>query len=147
MTRSIGWGVLSETPGREVVMGAVTEQWEADVVFRALSPDAFARFAVPGLVKIVWTLRADPETAASSVLMTETRAVATDDESRRRFHRYWTIFSPGIIVIRRIALRLARRDAERRAADRGTAGDRRGTAGKLARNRAPGLPLIGRRAP
>jgi hypothetical protein len=34
LTKSIGWGVLAEIPGREVVMGAVTQPWYADVVFR-----------------------------------------------------------------------------------------------------------------
>jgi hypothetical protein len=34
MTKSIGWGVLAEVPGREIVMGAVTQPWHANVVFR-----------------------------------------------------------------------------------------------------------------
>ena len=39
LTKSIGWGVVAEVPGREVVMGAVTQPWYANVVFRPLSPD------------------------------------------------------------------------------------------------------------
>ena len=58
--RAMGWGVLAEIPGREIVMGAVTQPWEADVVFRPLPSAEFAAFAEPGFVKIVWTLRADP---------------------------------------------------------------------------------------
>lgn len=58
--QALGWGVLHDDPGREVVMGAVTRPWEADVVFRALAPDAFASFAEPGYAKVVWALRADP---------------------------------------------------------------------------------------
>ena len=58
--KSIGWGVLADVAGREVVMGAVTQPWQADVVFRPLPPDAFAAFDEPDYVKIVWTLRADP---------------------------------------------------------------------------------------
>ena len=34
LTTSIGWGVLAEVPGRELVMGAVTQPWKANVVFR-----------------------------------------------------------------------------------------------------------------
>ena len=34
--REIGWGTLAEIPGREIVMGAATQPWMADVVFRAL---------------------------------------------------------------------------------------------------------------
>ncbi len=45
--RSLGWGVLAEVPGREIVLGAVTQPWKANVVFRALSPEAFAAFAEP----------------------------------------------------------------------------------------------------
>ena len=57
--QSLGWGVLAEVPGREVVVGAVTKPWEANVTFRALPPDQFAAFNEPGYVKIAWTIRAD----------------------------------------------------------------------------------------
>lgn len=59
---AMGWGLLADVSGREVVVGAVTKPWEADVTFRALPPDAFAGFAEPGYVQIAWTLRADPGT-------------------------------------------------------------------------------------
>ena len=78
MAKSIGWGVLAEHPGREIVLGAVTQPWLADVVFRPLPPNAFSAFNEPGFVKIAWTLRADPVDEARSVFRTETRAVATD---------------------------------------------------------------------
>src|SRR6187402_972005 len=42
--QSLGWGVLAEVSDREVVVGAVTRPWEANVVFRALPPDQFATF-------------------------------------------------------------------------------------------------------
>ena len=57
LCRSLGWGVLAEIPGREIVMGAVTQPWKANVVFRAIAPDRFATFDEPDYVKIVWTLR------------------------------------------------------------------------------------------
>ncbi|HEV2714657.1 MAG TPA: hypothetical protein VGU64_05290, partial [Terriglobales bacterium] len=62
-----GWGVLADVPGRETILGAVTQPWVANVVFRALPPDDFATFHEPGYVKIVWTMRADPIGAAESV--------------------------------------------------------------------------------
>lgn len=114
--RAMGWGVLADVPGREIVFGAVTRPWEANVVFHALAPDAFTAFADPDYVKIVWTLRADPVGPGRSIFRTETRAVATDARARARFRRYWTMLSPGIIVIRRAALRPLKREAERRAA-------------------------------
>ena len=115
LVTSLGWGVLAEIPGREIVMGAVTQPWMANVVFRALPPDQFAAFDEPDYVKIVWTLRADPLGPAESMFRTETRAVATDPASRARFRRYWSFLSPGIILIRRLSLGPLKVDAERRA--------------------------------
>jgi len=118
-TQSLGWGVLADVPGREVVVGAVTKPWEANVTFRALPPDQFAAFKEPGYVKIVWTIRADPITASESVFRTETRAIATDPTARSRFRRYWSFLSPGIIVIRWALLGPVKTEAERRAREGG----------------------------
>jgi hypothetical protein len=119
--QSLGWGVLADVPGREVVMGAVTRPWEANVTFRALPPDQFAAFSEPGYVKIVWTLRADPVGPNASIFRTETRASTTDVGARLRFRRYWSFFSPGIVTIRWLLLLPLKEEAERRAtAARGT---------------------------
>ena len=115
LTKSIGWGVLAEVPGREVVMGAVTQPWHADVVFRPLPPHEFAAFNEPDYVKIVWTLRADATSPRDSVFRTETRVVTTDATARAKFRWYWARFSPGILLIRWLSLGPTRRDAERRA--------------------------------
>jgi hypothetical protein len=115
LTRSLGWGVLAEVPGREVVMGAVTQPWLADVVFRALPPEEFAGFDEPDFVKIIWTLRVDPAGSDRSIFRTETRVVATDAAATSKFRWYWARFSPGITLIRRLSLRPLRRDAEGRA--------------------------------
>jgi hypothetical protein len=85
------------------------------VTFRALSSEEFAAFREPGFVKIVWTLRADPVDAGTSIFRTETRAMATDAAARARFRRYWAFVSPGIALIRRLSLDPLRREAERRA--------------------------------
>jgi hypothetical protein len=113
--RAIGWGTLAEIPGREVVMGAATQPWKADVVFRELPPEHFAAFEEPGYVKIAWTLRADPTSAATSTFRTETRVVATDPTARAKFRCYWALASPGIVLIRWALLRPVKQEAERRA--------------------------------
>ena len=114
LTKSLGWGVLADVPGREVVMGAVTQPWQANVTFHALPPGEFAAFNTPGFVKIAWTLRADPIGPADSVFRTETRVIATDATARRKFRWYWTFLSPGIVVIRWMLLRPVKVEAERR---------------------------------
>src|SRR5690606_30107458 len=65
--QALGWGTLAEVPDRELVVGAVTKPWEADVTFQALPPDDFAAFSQPGFVKIAWTLRADPVDSETSI--------------------------------------------------------------------------------
>jgi hypothetical protein len=126
-TLSLGWGVLAEIEDREIVVGAVTKPWEANVIFRALPPGEFAAFNDPEFVKIVWTLRADPLHGGRSMFRTETRAVATDAAARARFRRYWSFASPGIGLIRLLSLRPLKREAERRAGGANVAGQ--GSAG------------------
>lgn len=121
LTTSVGWGVLGNVPGREVVMGAVTQRWKANVVFRALPPQEFAAFNEPKYLKIAWTLRADQIGPNESIFRTETRAIATDASARGKFRRYWSFLSPGIIVIRWMTLKPVKAEAERRVRDARTA--------------------------
>jgi hypothetical protein len=73
-------------------------------------------FDEPGYIKIAWTLRADATSGAESVFRTETRAIATDGTARAKFRRYWSLLSPGIIVIRWAMLQPLKAEAERRVA-------------------------------
>jgi hypothetical protein len=111
----LGWGVLSDRAGREIVLGAVTRPWEPNPAFRDLLPRDFATFGEPDYVKIVWTLRADPLPDGTCTFRTETRAVATDVAARAKFRRYWALVSPGVVLIRRMMLDPVKREAERRA--------------------------------
>jgi len=115
MTKALGWVVLAEIPGHEIVMGSVTRPWEPNVTFRGILPDAFAAFDEPDYVKIVWTLRADPVSLHSSIARSETRAVATDASARRKFRWYWARFSAGIVLIREMSMRMIKHEAEKRA--------------------------------
>lgn len=99
-----GFSVLAEEPGREVVVGAIGRPWtprgglRRDVDFRS--------FAEPGYAKIAFNLLVEHET-----LSTETRVLATDAGSRRRFRAYWLVVRPFSGLIRRLGLRAARRRA------------------------------------
>ena len=115
LTKSLGWSVLAEVPGREVVMGAVTQPWYANVVFHPLQPAEFADFHQPGYVKIIWTLRSDPVSATESIARTDTRVTTTDPGARAKFRLYWAFLSPGIVLIRRVALVMVKKEAEHRA--------------------------------
>jgi len=112
--QSIGWVVLAEQPGREIVFGTATQPWQAAPVFRSIPTGEFRDFAEPGYVKIVWTLRADPIDERRSTFHTETRACTTDAAARRRFRNYWSLVAPGVEVIRMAMLGPLRRAAEAR---------------------------------
>jgi len=68
-----------------------------------------------GYVKIAWTLRADPVGPTGSIFRHETRVATTDAAARAKFRRYWSCFSPGIVLIRWLLLPSVRTEAERRA--------------------------------
>jgi hypothetical protein len=115
-TIALGWGVLAYRPGRELVMGAVTQPWVGNVKFCAIPSDEFADFSQPDLVKIVWTLECNPVDAGTTRFRTQTRVRPTDDAARRKFRRYWLVCGIGIVLIRHLINRAIRREAERRAA-------------------------------
>lgn len=110
---AIGWRVLAEIPDREVVVGAVTQPWMPNVVFRGIDADAFRTFNEPFFVKIAWTLRVDPVDDTSCFFRTETRVITTDADARSRFRWYWARFSPGIALIRRAMVQAVKTHAER----------------------------------
>ena len=113
-TLALGWRVLAEVPGRALLIAAVTRPWESSPVFRGLSPGDFTDFSEPGYAKIIWTLEAEPLGPARSRFRTQTRVCTTDPIARARFRRYWAVFSPGIVLIRRRSLGLVKAAAERR---------------------------------
>jgi hypothetical protein len=99
-----GFRILAESE-REVVVGAIGKVWKLDIPFVEVSgPDAFARFDEPGYAKVAWALRALPRGERNARIEVEVRVSATDEESCRRFRRYFRFIGPGSRIIRRRAL-------------------------------------------
>ena len=111
----LGWGILTELPGRAVVMGAVTQPWRRNPEFQSLSASEFTGFSRIGFAKIAWSIRVEPDGPHRSVASSETRVTITDPVSRARFRWYWAFVSPGILLIRRAMLRRLKRYAERQS--------------------------------
>ncbi|HVP64297.1 MAG TPA: hypothetical protein VMT82_05340 [candidate division Zixibacteria bacterium] len=110
----LGWAELEEDGDRFLVAGAACQPWNADPAFDTIPREQFCAYAEPDRVKIAWTLEAEPLGPYKTRFATETRAVATDQESRRKFGRYWRRFGIGIVLIRMLLLPAMRRQAERR---------------------------------
>jgi len=113
----LGWILLGETPGVEMVLGQVSRPWKAVAAYTdaPTTPEQFASFDKPGFAKIAASLRVDPYGNDSSILTMETRVALTDAKSRRRFRRYWLLVGPFSSLIRRMALRLLAAEFRRSA--------------------------------
>jgi hypothetical protein len=111
---SIGWMLLGERPGAELVFGQVGQPWKprggwpADPVTRA----QFAAFDQPGFAKLVESTRVDPYGERSAIVTMETRVSCTDPDSRRRFRRYWLVVGLCSHLLRRTALHVFARRLE-----------------------------------
>ena len=110
-----GFVLLGEDPGRELVLGVVGRFWSITGGLQRVHSGGFRGFDRPGTAKAVWNFRVDPQSGGSSLLSTETRVLCLDDRSRRRFRWYWSLVGPFSGLIRREALRLAKRRAEKGA--------------------------------
>ena len=108
-----GWQKLAESPGRYLIAGALCRPWEADPGFTPVGMQSFIEFSQPDRVKIAWTLETTELSPELTRFASETRAVATDEQSQRKFKRYWRKFGAGIILIRLILLPAVRRRAEK----------------------------------
>ncbi|HWB68736.1 MAG TPA: hypothetical protein VG518_02045 [Solirubrobacterales bacterium] len=104
----MGFRVLDEDPGRELVIAGIGRFWQPSGGLRAVEGAAqFAAFDEPGYAKTAFNFRLE-----DGVLWTETRISCTDDHARRRFGLYWLAIRPGSGLIRREWLRAIDRRAQ-----------------------------------
>jgi hypothetical protein len=106
--------LLGERPGSEVVYGTIGKAWKAagGAPEHAVTAEQFADFAEPGFAKIAESLRVAPYGTRACILTQETRVATTDEESRRRFRRYWVAVGPFIHLIRPAIMRALARKLE-----------------------------------
>lgn len=110
---SRGFVLLGEDPPRELVLGLIARPWTLMGGVRPVDEAAFRRFDRPGYARIGWSFVVKPRSAGWTRLETETRIRCTDQASRRRFRRYWRVIGPFSGVVRKQALLIIKRDAER----------------------------------
>ncbi len=112
-----GFHVLVDDPPREVVVGAVGTVWRPEIDFRYVpTAEEFAAFESAGYVKVAWAIRLTPLGGQDTRVTVEVRVDATDQDSWRRFRRYFTVVGPWSRLIRRTVLSgLAREHGTRKA--------------------------------
>lgn len=113
-TRSLGWQLLVDEPGKLIVCGCSCRPWLATPGFTPVPAERFVAYAEPDRVKIVWSLEAEVLGPERTRFGHETRVVATDAEGRAHFLRYWRWARFGIVLIRLLLMPAIRRSAERR---------------------------------
>lgn len=95
-----GFRLLAESE-REVAVGAIGKVWHLDIPFVDVrTAEEFRRFGEPGYAKVAWALRVVPRGESGSRIEVEVRVSATDDESWRKFRRYFRVIGPASRFIR-----------------------------------------------
>ena len=108
-----GFTLLAEQPGCELVVGLVAQPWKlgGGETVRIADGAEFAAFHRAGFVKGAMNFHLRKREGGTDV-ETETRVVATDAASRRRFARYWLVIRPASGAVRRSWLSAIKRRAE-----------------------------------
>ena len=109
-----GFVVLTEEPGREIVLGIVGKFWQLSSGVHRIEADEFTGFDTPGFAKAAWNFVVEERAGGGSTVVTETRVACTDADSLRKFTLYWRLVGPFSALIRHELLRTINRDAEPR---------------------------------
>jgi hypothetical protein len=93
--------LLASSAPESVVFGGVLQPWRLTGGEEPPSLDAegLYRWVRPGWVKAAMDFRLTPVRDGTE-LSSETRVLATDPATRRRFDRYWLVVRPGSTAIR-----------------------------------------------
>jgi hypothetical protein len=113
-----GFVLLTERPGRHVVLGAVGKLWQPRIELLQLDRDAFAAFHEAKYVKAVIGFLVVPYGEDRTLLKIESRFLATDPSARAHFRRSWHADEPFItFLMRRVVLALKKIAKEQRDAE------------------------------
>lgn len=104
--------LLEKQENTEIVFGTIGQFWKiSPSAVRVPDPAAFIAFHDTDFVKTAANMRLSAQ-PVGILLTTETRIWAPDEETRKKFARYWLLIATGSAVIRRLWLRGIRRKAE-----------------------------------
>ena len=99
-----GFMLLTETPGKEVVVGSVGQFWHLNIPFNRISPEDFTDFTEPGWGKLAWAIAVEPYLEGSTVSI-ELRTTATDERSWNKLSNYFRFIGVGSHLIRSAAMK------------------------------------------
>ncbi len=110
----MGFGLLAEEPGSEMVIGILGRFWLPTKNIEPFDREAFLRPVAPGIAQAAWNFHVVAEDDGRTTLWTETRITCGDPASRFKFRLYWFFVRPFSGLIRILMLREIRRAIETR---------------------------------
>jgi hypothetical protein len=110
-----GFGVLSEKPDEEIVLGVNGRFWRPTGNLTPFKREDFDQPVPAGLARGVWNFSVTEDEKGLTTLSTETRVTCGDAASRRKFHAYWIFVRPFSGLIRILMLLEIRRACGHRA--------------------------------
>ena len=84
----------------EFVAGNLGRPWANEKPVAIPDADRFRSFTTAGYVKIAFNMRLEQAEPGWCKVSTETRILATDEEAREAFTRYWRVIYPGSALVR-----------------------------------------------
>jgi hypothetical protein len=108
-----GFGLLSESPPEEIVLGVTGRFWRPTGNLSTFRRSDFDHPVTAGFARGVWNFHLSDDLDGQTILQTETRVICGDAASRRKFLAYWFVVRPFSGLIRLIMLRNVRRAAEK----------------------------------
>jgi hypothetical protein len=100
-----GFQMLVEDAPHEFAIGAIGKVWQPEIPFvHVRDANEFAAFERSGFIKVAWSLRVFARGTSDCRVEIEVRVDATDEDSWRKFRRYWRLIGPGSHFIRRTLL-------------------------------------------
>ena len=103
-----GFGLLANEPD-EIELGVTGKFRRPTGNLLPFDRDSFAGAVPRGLARAVWNFSIKESSTGETILSTETRVVCGDDDSRRKFRRYWFFVRPFSGLIRLLMLRAVKR--------------------------------------
>ncbi len=108
-----GFIKLAEDFPREIVFGIVGRFWRLRDTIHPLPAASFADFQQQGFAKTAWNFYLRNLGGDRTELITETRVQCFGSGASRKFRCYWLIIRIPGGLIRRLMLRMIRKDAEK----------------------------------
>lgn len=105
---------LERIENEEIVIGLIGQFWKPKGNLQRFEPAEFIGFNQPNFLKSVWNFRISHQKNDSFSLSTETRVFCTDEESKKKFSKYWFFIRPFSGLIRKEMLRAIKKSAERK---------------------------------